>query len=205
MSEQINTQDKQGDYLRRTVRINEEIKRVLRISSGINLTAINAMLVSKRAGERSRGYAVVSGELRNFSRKLEVQMGETTLLIAGMVGDVAFLLNQNRSQGQIYRATHLSGRSMELLGDAIGRKAHAISEMRKKLYYVGIKLDRQVSRSLKLCESGVSLARNAKIEAVYGGAMAGTLRQVSTEVEERMTEMLGCLRSLNNEILEWQA
>jgi hypothetical protein len=127
---------------------------------------------------------VVSGELRNFSRKLEVQMGETTLLIVGMVGDVAFLLNQNRSQGQMYRATHLSGRSMELLGDAIGRKAHAISEMRKKLYYVGIKLDRQVSRSARYASPGFLHAtqRLKRFTAVKWRGRCGRYR---TEVEER--------------------
>lgn len=205
MSEFSDSRDSHGDYLRRTARINEEIKRVLRISSGINLTAINAMLVSRRAGEKSRGYAVVSGELRNFSRKLEVKMAETTALVSGMVGDVAFLLNQNRSQRQMVRATKISVRSMDMLGIAIERKAHAISEKVNELDDLGRRLEKQVRHSLKFCESGISLARNAKIEAVYGGEMAVTLRQVSSEVEDRMTEMLVCLEALNKEIQSWQA
>ena len=64
----------QATELSRVVKANEDIKKVIRISSGVNLVALNAMLVAKRSGERSRGFAVVSSELRVFSRKLEGAM-----------------------------------------------------------------------------------------------------------------------------------
>lgn len=205
MSEHVNRQVNQGDQLRRTARINEEIKQVVRISTGINLTAVNAMLVAKRAGERSRGYGVVSGELRNFSSKLEDSMAATTALVCGMVRDVAFLLNQSRSQRQIDRAVGASERAAAHLGDAIARKARIASESRMKLQGLGHTLARQVHGSMRLCRTGSTLARSARIEAVYGGDMATTLGQVSREVEDRMVELLETLKSLDADVQAWQA
>jgi hypothetical protein len=205
MSEHAGNQDNQDEYLRRTARINEEIKHVVRISNGINLTAVNAMLVAKRAGERSRGYGVVSGELRNFSSKLEANMGETTALVSGMVRDVAFLMNQDRSRRQMERALRMSERAAGLLGPAMGRKANAVAEMRMKIHGLGDTLSRQVGGSMRLCQTGSALARSAKIEAVYGGDMAATLGQVSREVEGRMTELLESVKSLNTDVQAWQA
>lgn len=205
MSEYVNSLDNQGEYLRWTARINEKIKRVVLISNGINLTAVNAMLVSKRAGERSRGYGVVSGELRNFSRQLEANMGEMTTLVSGMVRDVAFLLNQCRSQRQMDRALRMSERTAGLLGHAMRRKANAVAEMSKKMHWLGNALARQISGAMRLCHTGSALARSAKIEAVYGGDMAATLGQVSRDVEDRMTELLESLKSLNADVQAWQA
>ncbi|MHB1099930.1 MAG: hypothetical protein ACYCZR_10285 [Burkholderiales bacterium] len=194
----------QGEQLRRTVRINEEIKQVIRISSGINLTAVNAMLVAKRSGERSRGYGVVSGELRSFSGRLEALMDETGMLISGMIGDMAWLLNQRRSREQMARATRMSERAAELLGEAMEKKDRDVSKTRKKILDLGGRLDRQAGMALKLCQSGVALARSAKIEAVYGGEMAETLGQVSIEVEGRMAELFERLKFLNAEVQAWQ-
>lgn len=205
MSGYVNRQDNQGDYLRRTARINEEIKRVVRISTGLNLTAVNAMLVAKRAGERSRGYGVVSGELRSFSSKLEANMAETTELICGMVRDVAFLLDQHRSLRQMDRAVGVSERTAKLLGGAMGRKARAVAETRMKLHGLGNTLARQVGRSMRLCRTGSALAHSAKIEAVYGDEMAATLGQVSREVEDRMVELLETLKSLDADVQAWRA
>lgn len=205
MSEHAGNQDNQGEFLRRTARFNEEIKRVVLISNGINLTAVNAMLVSKRAGERSRGYGVVSGELRNFSSKLEANMGETSALVSGMVRDVAFLMNQDRSRRQMERALRMTERAAGLLGHAMGRKVHAIAEMRMKIQGLGNTLFRQVGGSMRLCQGGSALARSAKIEAVYGGDMAATLGQVSRVIEDRMTELLESLKSLSTDVQAWQA
>ena len=43
------TADQAAD-LRRVVMVNEDIKKVIRISTEVNLVALNAMLVAKRSG-----------------------------------------------------------------------------------------------------------------------------------------------------------
>ena len=194
-----------GKQLSRTVRINEEIKQVVRISSGINLMAINAMLVARQSGARSRGYGVVSGELRSFSGRLEALMDETGMLISGMIGDMAWLLNQRRSREQMARATRMSERAAELLGEAMEKKDRAVSKTREKILDLGGRLDRQAGMALRHCQSGIALARSARIEAVYGGDMAGGLGQVSVEVEGQMLELFERLKSLSADVRAWQA
>ncbi|MHB1099159.1 MAG: hypothetical protein ACYCZR_06350, partial [Burkholderiales bacterium] len=131
-------------------------------------------------------------------------MDETGMLISGMIGDMAWLLNQRRSREQMARATRMSKRAAELLGEAMEKKDRAVSKTRKKILDLGGRLDRQAGMALKLCQSGVALARSAKIEAVYGGEMAGTLGQVSIEVEGRMAELFERLKFLNAEVQAWQ-
>lgn len=194
-----------GKQLSRTVRINEEIKQVVRISSGINLMAINAMLVARQSGARSRGYGVVSGELRSFSGRLESIMLETSSLISRMIGDLASFLNQKRSMVRIGRASGMTGITAGLLEEAMGRKHHALSRMQKGIRELGDRLGLHSEMALRHCQSGIALARSARIEAVYGGDMAGVLGQVSVEVEGQMLELFERLKSLSADVRAWQA
>lgn len=201
MSESVTgSMDVDAQCLRRTTQIIEEIKGVVRICEGINLTAINAMLVAKRAGEHSRGFGVVSGELRFFSRQLEERMSETTALVSHLARDAAATLNQRRLQQQMERAAGASERSAKLLNTAMEHKVHALSETRGKIRALEDALSRQVTDAIKLCHTGIALGRSAKIEAVYGGSMEATLGQVSHEVEDRMLELLNRLKSLSTDI-----
>lgn len=193
-----------GEYLRRTVHFNEEIKHVVCISSGINLTAINAILVARRAGGRSRGYGVVSNELRNFSRKLDGLMTETAQLVSGMVRDVASLLKHERSKRQMDRAAHMTDEAAGLLDVAMGRKGALVSEAKARIREKLGQLDRRTVRALKLSHGATVLARSAKIEAVYGCDMAVALGQVSVEIEAQMDELLGRLKLLNANLQAWQ-
>ncbi len=196
---------KDGMQLSRTVRINEEIKQVVRISAGINLMAINAMLVAKRSGARSAGYGVVSGELRSFSGRLESIMLETSGLISRMIGDVASLLNQKRSMARIGRASGMSEITAGLLEEAMESKHLALSGMQNRIRELGDRLGLHSETALRHCQSGVALARSAKIESVYGGEMAGVLEQVSVEVEGRMLALFERLKSLSADVRAWQA
>ena len=92
-----NTASQTSD-LHRVVKANEDIKKVIRISSGVNLVALNAMLIAKRSGEKSRGFAVVSSELRVFSRKLEGAMTGLGALIFELVRDAAAMRKQHHER-----------------------------------------------------------------------------------------------------------
>lgn len=74
------TQDS-GRELRRIVRINDEIKSVVATAFKINLMAMNAIFLAKRAGQTALGFGVLSNELRQFAMDLQRQMNalqETT-------------------------------------------------------------------------------------------------------------------------------
>ena len=60
--------------LLRIVRINEEIKRVVSVAFKINIMALNAIFLAKRAGNAALGFGVLSNELRVFSKDLRESM-----------------------------------------------------------------------------------------------------------------------------------
>lgn len=55
--------------LLRIVRINEEIKRVVSVAFKINIMALNAIFLAKRAGNAALGFGVLSNELRVFFQR----------------------------------------------------------------------------------------------------------------------------------------
>lgn len=70
-----------GTDLLSIVRINEEIKRVVKVSFKINIMALNAIFLAKRAGTAALGFGVLSNELRVFSQDLRDCMDALTKLI----------------------------------------------------------------------------------------------------------------------------
>ncbi len=188
--------------LHRVVRANEEIKKVIRISSGVNLVALNAMLIAKRSGERSCGFAVVSSELRVFSRNLQVAMADLGALIFGLVRDAAAIKKQQQRRGH-FVAIALMGKPMSskvvaVLACLEERIQTTEEEIGKDWLHLGI----QLGRVLQLCETGRSLSRSAKIEAVYGGDMTITLKHVASRIEETVDEIFNTLKQLRIQLAE---
>lgn len=192
----------QTDDLHRVVRTNEEIKKVIRISSGVNLVALNAMLIAKRSGERSRGFAVVSSELRVFSRNLEGAMTGLGALIFGLVRDAAAMRKQHHEQRHLLNIRVRERQTPEFIKPALARMEE---RMRKTAGEIGRdwhQLRLQLNRVLQLCETGGSLSRSAKIEAVYGGDMSATLKQVASQIEETVNEIFSTLKLLRTQLAE---
>ena len=86
------------------VRVNEEIKSVLDASRQISIVAINAFLSARLAGERSRGFAVVSRELRALAGKFESAMAGLDEVISGLAADLAQSIRDRRQLGYIETA-----------------------------------------------------------------------------------------------------
>ncbi len=193
---------KPASDLHRVVKANEDIKKVIRISSGVNLVAINAMLIAKRSGERSRGFAVVSSELRVFSHKLEGAMAGLGTLIFELVRDAAALQKQRQERGHLLCIV-VQGKPMrELVGPALARVDERIRGTGEGIGRDWQKLRLQLNRVLQLCEAGGSLSRSAKIEAVYGGDMSVTLKQVANQIEETVNEIFSTLKLLRMQLAE---
>lgn len=194
--------DGQATDLRRVVRANEDIKKVIRISSEVNLVALNAMLIAKRSGDRSRGFAVVSSELRVFSRKLESAMTGLGRLIFGLVRDAAVMQKQGRERRHWCKTLAHGGEARGLVEQMLVRKEavmRATGEVMREDWH---KLQLQLNRALQLCETGGSLSRSAKIEAVYGGDMSVTLKQVANQIEETVNEIFVTLKLLRSQLAE---
>lgn len=193
----------QAANLRQAVKANEDVKKVIRISSEVNLVAINAMLVAKRSGERSRGFGVVSSELRLFSRKLESAMARLGTLIFGLVRDASAMQKQSRGRRHLLNTMAQSGRVKELVEPMLMRKEDAVRKTGHIIETNWQTLQFHLARALQLCETGNALVRSAKIEAVYGGDMSMTLGQVATQIEEAVNEILATLKQLQSNLTNY--
>ena len=94
--------------LLRIVRINEEIKRVVGVSFKINIMALNAIFLAKRAGTAALGFGVLSNELRFFSQDLRTCMESLTGLIHGCVDEVSIVLKDIRFTRLLRQAAELT-------------------------------------------------------------------------------------------------
>ena len=202
MEEIMNNTAGQANDLRRVVKANEDIKKVIRISSGVNLVALNAMLVAKRSGERSRGFAVVSSELRVFSHNLDGAMSGLGTLIFELVRDAAAMQKQRQEHGRLLAIMAQGKRMRELVEPALARVDVRICGTVQEIGRDWQKLRLQLNRVLQLCETGGSLARSAKIEAVYGGDMSTILKQVASRIEETVNEIFATLKLLRTQLAE---
>lgn len=197
-----NSATSQTSDLCRVVKANEDIKKVIRISSGVNLVALNAMLVAKRSGERSRGFAVVSSELRVFSRKLEGAMTGLGALIFELVRDAAAMRKQHHERRHLLNILARGQQMRKLAEPALARMDERMRKTGEEIGRDWHKLGLQLNRVLQLCESGGSLSRSAKIEAVYGGDMSATLKQVANQIEETVNEIFSTLKLLRTQLAE---
>lgn len=183
-----------GVDLLRIVRINEEIKRVVGVSFKINIMALNAIFLAKRAGTAARGFGVLSNELRVFSQDLRSSMEALTGLIYGCVNEVSVGLQDIRYSRLLREAAELAPES-SVIG-ILRRRDEQNSTHASRLASLRSKLKRALEDALQLVELGGALAKSAKIEAAYGQAFAGSLAQVSGEFDHVVEEIRGSLESL---------
>ena len=182
--------------LERTIIVNEEIKRIVATSAEMRLAAINAMLTAKRSGEKSLGFAVVSTELRIFSRQLDGYMQSLAELISGLIYSVARMLNQLRMQRIVQTAMDQSKKAGVYIEKLACLKMEHMQIARQGIVKEWDVLTLHILRAERLCGTGVALSRSAKIEAAHGGDMASTLGQVAVQIEGTVGSMRTILMSL---------
>jgi hypothetical protein len=183
-----------GVDLLQIVRINEEIKRVVTVSFKINIMALNAIFLAKRAGTAALGFGVLSNELRVFSQDLRTCMESLTELIHACVGEVSIILQDIRLTRLLAEAARIVPQSAapEILAQHDARnEMHA-----GKLSLLRSQLKRALEDAFQMVELGGVLAKSAKIEAAYGQSFALPLAQVSGEFDGIVEEIRGSLESL---------
>lgn len=184
-----------GMDLLRIVRINEEIKMVVTVAFKINIMALNAIFLAKRAGTAALGFGVLSNELRVFSQDLRHCMQSLTSLIHSCVGEVSVVL-------QDIRYTRLLREAMELAPQCaqartiVARRAERNDGHTQQLSAYRRQLKRALEDAFQLVELGGVLAKSAKIEAAYGQSFAVPLAQVSGEFDGIVEEIRRSLESL---------
>lgn len=181
--------------LSRIVRINEEIKRVVGVSVKINIMALNAIFLAKRAGTAALGFGVLSNELRVFSQDLRNCMESLNGLIHACVNQVSVGLQGIRKVRLLRQAAAMSQNKSSISGVLEMREL----ENEQRIQQLN-RLRRQLKSALedvfRMVELGGVLAKSAKIEAAYGQGFASSLSQVSGEFDKVVDEIHSSLESL---------
>ncbi len=180
--------------LLRIVRINEEIKRVVGVSFKINIMALNAIFLAKRAGTAALGFGVLSNELRFFSQDLRTCMESLTGLIHGCVDEVSIVLKDIRFTRLLRQAADLTTTSS--VEQVIEQRDAVNAEHERRLASLRRQLKSALEDAFRMVELGGVLAKSAKIEAAYGQSFAPSLAQVSGEFDGIVEEIRTSLEAL---------
>lgn len=180
--------------LLRIVRINEEIKRVVSVAFKINIMALNAIFLAKRAGNSALGFGVLSNELRVFSKDLREGMLSLNSQIHELVSEVSLSLQDSRNDKLL--AETAKSRSFPALREVLGRREARHAERDERIAVQRRRLRIAVDDAARLVELGGVLAKSAKIEAAYGAGFASSLGQVSGEFDGVVEEIRSSLDNL---------
>lgn len=187
-----------GRELRRIVRINEEIKRVVKTAFRINLMAMNAIFLAKRVGQSAMGFSVLSNELRRFAEDLERQMIALGRATGGSVGTVTAMVREARVDRILERTRaqcDASGR--DCIDDFLRRRRSTVlAERQDQVATLNRSLSMMIASTASLVDMGGVLARSAKIEAAYGASFSQSLKQVSSDFEGTIDEIRKSLDNL---------
>jgi len=167
--------------LHRIVQCNEEIKAVIHTAFGIGVTALNAILLARRAGNAAVGFGVLSDELRQFARELARQMTDLRKLTESLVGTVTALVKEARFLAILARIEPTRDDIGAVVDRVRGHQEQAVSSQREALHRLRRMLAQLTGDLQPLVQLGTVLARSARIEAAYGGAFAPELTQVALE------------------------
>ncbi|HRH73335.1 chemotaxis protein [Zoogloea sp.] len=187
--------------LARIVRVNEEIKAIVSTAFRINLMALNAIFLAKRAGNAALGFGVLSNELRRFAQDLTRHMSSLRDMTSGSVGSVTGVVQHQRTSAILAKAIRLSGEGVPGVREARRRGAARLAEQQSRLRSLDLRLRSAVEETQQLVELGGVLARSAKIEAAYGGSFSPALMQVSTDFAEVIAQIKRSLEILGKERL----
>ncbi|RTL48462.1 MAG: chemotaxis protein [Rhodocyclaceae bacterium] len=187
-----------GQELRRIVRINEEIKKVVTTAFKINLMAMNAIFLAKRAGQSALGFGVLSNELRRFAMDLQRQMETLRIATTDSVVVVTGLVKQTRVERIFQRTLAVSkGQGRRMVEACLrARNDRYSGDESGGVTALNRRLSQMISDTAQLVELGSVLARSAKIEAAYGGTFSTSLMQVSSDFEQTISDIQKSLDTL---------
>lgn len=186
--------------LQRIVAINEEIKAVVATAFRVNVMALNAIIISKKAGVTCRGFGVVSNEQRAYSRQLQECMQELRSTTYRAVDTLSMVLKQHKFT-QIFQRTRSGSTKAALqLDRVLAEREVRLQAFADDLRQCRKALSFQVDEANRLGELGSILARAAKIEAAYGSEFRDALRQTAADFELEVTAINRSLSTVVKEL-----
>lgn len=178
------------------VRVSEDVKVVADASRRISLVALNALLTARQAGARSRGFSVVSRELRQLAARLEAVMADIDLTVSELVHDLAATSRGARLLGSLEATLAATAEPHPALAATLTAARGRHRARQAEVADCWRRLRQQVGQASRLTEMGLALSRSARIESVYGGDMAATMGQVAGQVESAIEGIGGRLKGI---------
>lgn len=179
-----------------TVRISKQIRQVIEASHQLNYVALNALLISHKAGARSSGFAVVARELRTLAHDLEKLMHQLDTVIDHLVGSVATLIGGTHQLNYMRMAATACAIPPVGMSRTLARAQQRAAERQALTERHREVLSQHFTRAVRLSDLGRALSRNAKVEAVHGGTMAESLKLVAEQIDVNVNHVTGRLREL---------
>lgn len=190
-------QSRPENELQRIVLVNEQIKAVVATAFSINLMALNAIFLAKRAGQAALGFGVLSNELRGFSVDLADVMKTLRNMTSDSVNVVSDQVRRSRTLDILLRLKAADvPRGQAAVNAAFARHAGEVERHAAELRERQRRLRQVLADVRQRVELGGVLARSAKIEAAYGGSFAQPLMQVSSDFDKTIDAIRGSLDSL---------
>lgn len=164
--------------------INELTKKIVWISGQVNLAALNAMLLSRKGGDKTVGFAAVTKELRMFTLNLERQMKH----LSDSLNHLIFELSSSKKKHHHYHLMNLA------LENAKRSSYIDLQLMTQRLKIEKISLDdgianainrviKELDKSATVCIVGQNLAVLSKIESQTGDQYQAALANVSDTID----------------------
>ncbi|MCC7548294.1 MAG: hypothetical protein IT532_11070 [Burkholderiales bacterium] len=187
--------------LARVVLINEDIKQVVRSAFAINLMALNAILVARRAGTAAAGFGVVAGEMRELSTSLEGCMAGLRRLSDDLLASVTRAMRHGRVERILIRSAGLGEAARIHLDPVLQRSGGRARAIAREIDGQCAHLLEDVESAVRISRMADSLAHMAKIEASWSSDRAG-LATVSDELAQSLRGILPPLQALSAKLRE---
>ncbi|MEW6164393.1 MAG: hypothetical protein AB1642_04960 [Pseudomonadota bacterium] len=178
------------------IRINSEIREVVHASKQINYIALNALLASRKAGERALGFAVVARQLRMLTHDLEQSMELLDGVIYGLTSTIASQIRDGRLLENAHAAVSACARPPACAVRMENGLRQRTLRWQAKAEQGWGEFALHYKRACRHAEIGQVLSRNARVEAAHGGSMSGLLGQVAEQMEQSAGDVCARLRRL---------
>ncbi len=184
---------------------NEILKDIRRISSSINIDAVNAILLARRADQgRRNGFTVVAAEMRVFAGRLDEISRALLNNIRILVVNVSAQSKYERMSNFYRRLPQLTaGQAGPTVAQVLERAAVLHARRAVEIRRLITEISAMAESARKLCNNSAALYRNARVEVAYLPAYRQELSMVADRIESAMTNSSKKLSSLLNIMREF--
>lgn len=182
----------------RVAALRQGIRLIVSSAFRVNTMGLNAILLAKRFGEQAKGFGVISGELRSFSKSLGQSMQQLSEDSAELVSVATHQLKLKRRLQLLQTAA--DARAHAGLASACGRAQDDDAAMSLRLLQLRQRMQERIDDAYQSCLFGTVIARSARIEAAYAGSSGLALTEASFEFARQVDQVLPSLELLQRAV-----